>query len=122
MNPKVIQILKKYCDTGRKVTGKVGKQVPVGDEWYMLDCISMKAPDPVEKATDKIQEAISANAVAHLMFETIEDKKDVAYQAYPLDKFIEIVAFIQQKREEGRIEVMNMSTFYESRFTCTSVA
>ena len=115
VNAKVIQVLKKYCDTGRKVTGKVGKQVPVGDEWYVLDCISMKAPDPAEKAIQKIEEAISTNAVAHLMFESIENKEVVPYQSYPLDRFKEIITYIQQKREEGVIEVMNMSTFYGLR-------
>lgn len=117
VNKNVINILKNYCDTGRKVTGRTGKQNPVGDEWYTLDCISMKAPDPIEKAIDKINEAISKNEVAHIMFENIcnKDPELVEYQAYHVSKFSKIVDYIKLKRDEGVIEVMPMSAFYNKR-------
>ena len=117
VNNNVINILKKYCDTGRKVTGLIGKQNPVGNEWYLLDCISMKATDPIERAIDKINEAILKNQVAHIMFECIDNKEPslVPYQAYHIDKFSEIIDYIKKKRDEGIIDVMNMTTFYNKR-------
>jgi hypothetical protein len=116
-NKNVIRILKQYCDTGRLVTGRIGKQTPVGDEWYLLDCISMKSPDPIEKATNKIDEAILKNGVCHIMFENIDDNEisSVPYQSYHIDKFSAIISYIKLKRDSGIIDVMNMSTFYNTR-------
>ena len=77
----------------------------------------MKATDPIERAIDKINEAILKNQVAHIMFECIDNKEPslVPYQAYHIDKFSEIIDYIKKKRDEGIIDVMNMTTFYNKR-------
>ncbi|MBU3626728.1 polysaccharide deacetylase family protein [Polynucleobacter sp. JS-Safj-400b-B2] len=110
---KVIGILKKYCDTGRIVTGELGKINPTGDDWYKLDCLSMKAGQPTTRATDLVDQAIEKELVAHIMFEAIFPE-DPPEQAYLESDFRKIVDYIKNKRDLGEIQTMTVSEFFDS--------
>ncbi|VBB18165.1 hypothetical protein YASMINEVIRUS_628 [Yasminevirus sp. GU-2018] len=114
MNDTVISVVKKYCDTGRKVTGKVGTLYPTKDWWYKLDCISMKASDPVSRATERIDEAIDRKMCAHIMFESVFEENPPK-EGYLFSQFVEIINYIVTKKEAGLVDVMTVSEFYESR-------
>jgi peptidoglycan/xylan/chitin deacetylase (PgdA/CDA1 family) len=111
-NDIVIGILKKYCDTGRIVSGALGKMKPTGDDWYKLDCLSMKAGQPTTRATDFVDQAIEKGLVAHLMFEAIFPEAPPE-QAYLESDFRKIVEYIKNKRDLGEIETMTVSEFYD---------
>ena len=108
---RVIAALKKYCDTGRAVTGRVGPAKVAGDALYKLDCVSMKRDDPVSRGTAAVDKAACTGGAAHVMFEVIEeDPKSV--EAYSLAKFLDFVAHVRNVRDEGGVEVLTLSEFY----------
>lgn len=106
-----MEIVRKYFSTARLVTGKLGNHSPVGDERYLLDCLSMKAVDPASKGINFINLGVEQKKVAHVMFESIFRENPPA-QGYLFDRFVEILNFVASMRDAGVIDVKTVSEQY----------
>jgi peptidoglycan/xylan/chitin deacetylase (PgdA/CDA1 family) len=108
-----IEIIKKYYKTARTVSGKITKTIPLGDDWYKLDCISMKASDSPAKALQKIDEAINEVGVVHLMFEYLR-YKDPPAQAYLARHFEIIIEYASELIETNKLVNSTVSEYYDN--------
>jgi peptidoglycan/xylan/chitin deacetylase (PgdA/CDA1 family) len=112
-SPISLEVVKRHCKTARLVTGKLGPIKVEGDDLYKLDCISMKAIDPYEKATSMIDSAIEQGKVAHIMFEMIMHK-DPPPQGYLYDKFIQILDYAVEKEKQSLAQSLTLSEWYSN--------
>jgi len=110
-SPLSLEIAKRFYSTARLVTGKLGKHVPLEDERYLLDCLSMKAIDTSDKAINYVNLAVEQNLVAHVMFEMIF-KENPPAQGYLYNRFIEIIDYIAKLRDANDIEIKTVFEQY----------
>ena len=102
----VIGEVAKYYDTAR-VTTNTPSPMPLADP-YRIECLTMKAVDPVSKATDFIDLCISDGKLGMLMFESVADSSPTAQEVLTAD-FKTIMEYIA--RRSSQIDAVTMTGF-----------